>query len=80
MSRAGGRRIPPSGLQACYDFDALPCPKHLFVSHLESQFSAQFNFFFAFGRRKRAMIRRSALCVNWRGAFLRNCRETKLAA
>jgi len=77
MSRAGGRRAPRIGLQACYDLLALPCPKLLLVSHRESQFFVHFSFRFGFQRRKRAMTRGSAKFENLRGAFPQNCRETK---
>lgn len=69
MSRAEGRRAPRIGLQACYDFHALPCPKYLLVSHCESHFSGRFFFCFAFRQHSRATIPPSTKSANWRAAF-----------
>jgi len=77
MSRAGGRRAPRTGLKACYDLPALPCPKLLVVSHRESEFSARFYFFFRIPPRLHATIRRNVTFANSLSAFPRNFREPK---
>src|SRR5437667_462126 len=54
--RAEERRAPRSGLRACYDLQALPCPNYLLVSHRESGFSARSFFCFSVQRHLRATI------------------------
>jgi len=69
MSRAGGRRVPRTSLQACYDLHALPCPKYHVVSRRELHFSPRFFFGFALPPHSRAMNPQSPISANSHAAF-----------